>query len=80
MIHFVVCTSRALEWVSRWGEVELSRLLKQDEKLLQGSSPCCHSASHSIDMVGIELAVVLGDSEALIDDTPWGRQFVRAGH
>lgn len=79
-IHFVVCTSRALERGSRWEEVELSRLLKQDEKLLQGSSPCCRSASHSTDMVGIELAVVLGDSKALIDDTPLRRQLVRAGH
>lgn len=64
----------------RWGEVELSRLLKQDEQLLPGSSPYCRSASHSIDMVGIELAVVLGDSKALIDDKPLRRQFVRAGH
>jgi hypothetical protein len=73
-IHFEVCTSRVPGKVLRWEELELSRPLKQDEMNLPGGSLCCRSALHSTGMVGIELAAVLGDSEASIDDTPWRRQ------
>jgi hypothetical protein len=79
-IHFVVCMSQALGRVSRWGEVELNRLLKQDEMILQGGSLCCRSALHSTGMAGIELAAVLGDSKASIDDMPLRRQLERVGH
>lgn len=63
-----------------WEEVELSKLLKQDEMILQGGSLSCRSALHSIGMEEIVLAAVLGDSKASIDDTPWRRQLVLLGH
>jgi hypothetical protein len=73
--------SRVPGRVSCWEEVELNRLLKQDEMNRQGGRLCCRSALHSTDMVGTELAVVLGDSRAAsIDDTPLRLQLVRAGH
>jgi len=78
-IHFVVDMSQFLGRVSRSEEVELSRLLKQDEMILQGGSLCCRSAWRSIGREEIVLVVVLGDSEASIDDTPLRRQLVLAG-
>jgi hypothetical protein len=69
-IHFVACMSRVLGRVLRWEEVELSKLLKQDEMILQGGSLCCRSALHSIGMEEIVLAAVLGDSKASTDDMP----------
>jgi hypothetical protein len=71
--------SRVLGRASRWEEVELSRLLKQDEMALQGGSLYCRSALHSIGMEGIVLAAVLGDSKASIDDTLWRPQLVPVG-
>lgn len=73
--------SRVPGRVSCSEEVELNRLLKQDEMNRQGGSLCCRSALHSADMVGTELAVVLGDSGAAsIGDSALRLQLVRADH